>query len=163
MIDALIERMKAMLEPLQAANDPKRVFHATYLRTMIAVAEEIKRPGGFTDPDWTERWDVAFADLYLEALERLQAGEQPSQPWAIAFGAPPGLPVLNRLLLGMDAHINYDLPQALLAVITDEEFDDAELIARRQADHKAIDDILAARVSADGDEMTRSAGEGSLL
>ena len=163
MIDALIERMQAMLEPLQAANDPKRIFHATYLRTTIAVAEEIKRPGGFTDPDWTERWDVAFADLYLEALERLQAGEQPSRPWAIAFGAPPGLPVLNRLLLGMNAHINYDLPQALLAVITDEEFDDSELIARREADHKAIDDILATRVSVEDDELISVSGPGSLL
>src|SRR5215831_9395808 len=137
MIDALIERMKELLEPMEATNDPKRIFHATYLRTTIAVAEEIKRPGGFADPEWTERWDVAF-------------------------GARRGLPVLNRLLLGMNAHINYDLPQALLAVISDEEFDDAELIARREADHKAIDDILASRVSAEGDELASIHGPGSL-
>ena len=163
MIDALIERMRELLGPLEAAGDPKRIFHATYLRTTIAVAEQISRPGGFADPEWTERWDVAFADLYLQALEQVQAGEQPSRPWAIAFGAPPGLPVLNRLLLGMNAHINYDLPQALLAVITDEEFDDAALIARREADHKAIDDILASRVSAEGEELTSIAGSVSLL
>jgi Family of unknown function (DUF5995) len=163
MIDALIERMQELLEPMEAAGDPKRIFHATYLRTTIAVAQEIKRPGGFADPEWTERWDVAFADLYLDALEQLQVGQQPSRPWTVAFGAPHGLPVLNRLLLGMNAHINYDLPQALLAVITDEEFDDAELIARREADHKAIDDILAARVSAEGDELVSIAGPGSQL
>jgi len=163
MIDALIERMWELLEPMEAAADPKRIFHATYLRTTIAVAEEIKRPGGFADPEWTERWDVAFADLYLEALEQLQAGEQPSRPWAIAFAARRGLPVLTSLLLGMNAHINYDLPQALLAVITDEEFDDAGLIATREADHKAIDDILAARVSAEGDELINIDGPGSLL
>jgi len=163
MIDALIERMRQLLEPLEAAGDPKRIFHGTYLRTTIAVAEEIKRPGGFADPEWTERWDVAFAELYLEALEQLQAGKQPSRPWAIAFAARPGLPVLNRLLLGMNAHINYDLPQALLAVITDEEFDDPELIARREADHKAIDDILASRVSAEDEELVSAAGPGSLL
>jgi hypothetical protein len=162
MIDALIERMTELLGPMEAAGDPKRIFHATYLRTTIAVAEEIKRPGGFADPEWTERWDVAFADLYLDALEQLQAGEQPSQPWAVTFGAQRALPVLNRLLLGMNAHINYDLPQALLAVITDEEFDDAELIARREADHKAIDDILAARVSPEGDELASIVGPVSL-
>ena len=163
MIDALIERMRKLLEPLEAAGDPKRIFHGTYLRTTIAVAEEIRRPGGFVDPEWTERWDVAFADLYLEALEQIRAGEEPSRPWAIAFGARRGLPVVNRLLLGMNAHINYDLPQALLAVITDEEFDDAELIARREADHKAIDDILASRVSAEGDELAGIYGPGSLV
>jgi Family of unknown function (DUF5995) len=155
--------MQELLEPMEAAGDPKRIFHATYLRTTIAVAEEIKRPGGFADPEWTERWDVAFADLYLEALEQLQAGKQPSRPWAVAFGARRGLPVLNRLLLGMNAHINYDLPQALLAVITDEEFDDSELIARREADHKAIDNILASRVSAEGDVLASMHGPGSRL
>jgi uncharacterized protein DUF5995 len=163
MIDALIERMTELLEPMEAAGDPKRIFHATYLRTTIAVAEQIKRPGGFADPQWTERWDVAFADLYLEALEQLQAGEPTSRPWAVAFGARHGLPVLNRLLLGMNAHINYDLPQALLAVITDDEFDDTELIGSREADHKAIDDILASRVSAEGDEMVSIYGPGTLL
>jgi Family of unknown function (DUF5995) len=163
MIDALIKRMTELLEPMEAANDPRRIFHATYLRTTIAVAEHMKRPGGFADPEWTERWDVAFADLYLEALEQLQAGEQPSRPWAVAFGARRGLPVLNRLLLGMNAHINYDLPQALLAVITDEEFDDTELIGRREADHKSIDEILASRVSAEGEEMASIYGPGSLL
>jgi Family of unknown function (DUF5995) len=162
-IDALIERMRVLLEALEAAGDRKRIFHATYLRTTIAVAAQIRRPGGFVDPEWTECWDVAFADLYLEALEQAQAGERPSRPWAVAFGAPPGLPVLNRLLLGMNAHINYDLPQALLAVITDTEFHDAELIARREADHKAIDDILAARVPAEGDELREMAGPGSQL
>lgn len=163
MIDALIERMKRLLEPMEASGDPNRIFHATYLRTTIAVAEEIKRPGGFADPEWTERWDVAFADLYLNALEQLQTGTQPSRPWAVAFGARRELPVLNRLLLGMNAHINYDLPQALLAVITDEEFDDAELIATREADHKAIDDILASRVSAEGEELASIYGPGSRL
>ena len=163
MIDALIERMRELLEPLEAAGDPNRIFHATYLRTTMAVADQIKWPGGFADPEWTERWDVAFAALYLEALEQLQAGQQPPRPWAVAFAAPPGLPVLNRLLLGMNAHINYDLPQALLAVITDEEFGDPELIARREADHKAIDDILASRVSAEGDELASIAGKGSVL
>ena len=36
-IDALIDRMQALLEPLQAAGDPRRYFHATYLRTTAAV------------------------------------------------------------------------------------------------------------------------------
>jgi Family of unknown function (DUF5995) len=162
MIDALIKRMTELLEPMEAAGDPKRIFHATYLRTTIAVAEQIRLPGGFADPQWTERWDVAFAELYLQALEQIQAGQQISRPWAVAFGARRGLPVLNRLLLGMNAHINYDLPQALLAVITDDEFDDTELIGRREADHKAIDDILASRVSAEGDELAAIFGPGSL-
>ena len=93
MIDALIERMQALLEPLQAADDPRQYFHATYLRTTIAVAEAI-RGGGFTDPEWAERWDVTFASLYLDALEAATSGGQPTRPWQIAFGAPRDLPAL---------------------------------------------------------------------
>lgn len=162
MIDALIERMRARLEPLAEAGDPRQYFHATYLRTTIAAAEEIKR-GGFADPAWVERWDVAFADLYLDALAAAMAGQRPTRPWEIAFGADPGLPALRHVLLGMNAHINFDLPQALIAVITDEEFADHELLASRAADHRKIDEVLAMRVGAEDDELTRISGPGTLL
>src|SRR5580692_6133436 len=132
MIEELIGRMAALGEPLESAGDKRRYFHATYQRTTIAVAAEIKRG--------------AFAGLYLDALEADLAGRAPSRPWAVAFGAPAGLPPLRHVLLGMNAHINYDLPQAIVAVISDAEFDDAALLARRAADHRAIDGVLAARV-----------------
>jgi len=161
-IDELIARMTALLEPLRAADDHRQFFHATYQRTTIAVAEELGR-GGFTDGAWVERWDVAFADLYLEALEADMAGRKPSLPWAIAFGAPADLPPLRHVLLGMNAHVNYDLPQALVAVITDEQFDDAALLARREADHQAIDRVLASRVAAEDDELARHSGPAPVL
>jgi len=154
--------MAALLGPLQAAGDQRQYFHATYQRTTIAVADELKR-GGFTDTEWVEQWDVAFADLYLDALQTALAGEEPTRPWAIAFGAPAGLPALRHVLLGMNAHINYDLPQALLAVITDEQFDDPVLLARREADHRAIDNVLASRVAAEDDELTSASGPSTLL
>jgi Family of unknown function (DUF5995) len=161
-IEELIGRMAAMLEPLQAAGDQRRYFHATYQRTTAAVAAELGR-GGFIDPDWVERWDVVFADLYLDALAEALAGHRPPRPWDIAFSAPASLPALRHVLLGMNAHINYDLPQALVAVITDEEFDDPAVMARREADHQAIDQVLAVRVAAEDDELTSISGPGSLL
>ena len=162
MIEELIDRMAAQLESLRAAGDQRQYFHATYQRTTIAVAAEL-RHGGFADADWVERWDVAFADLYLDALQVALAGGRPTRPWDIAFGAPGGLPPLRHVLLGMNAHINYDLPQALLAVITDEEFGDAALLARRRSDHQAIDRVLASRVAAEDDELTAVSGPGTLL
>jgi hypothetical protein len=161
-IEKLIDRMAVLLESLRAASDRRQYFHATYQRTTVAVAEELRR-GGFTDTDWVERWDVAFADLYLDALQVALAGGRPTRPWDIAFGAPAELPPLRHVLLGMNAHINYDLPQALLAVITDEEFDDAALLARRRSDHQAIDRVLASRVAAEDDELTAVSGPGTWL
>jgi hypothetical protein len=123
--------------------------------------------GHFLDTDWVERWDVAFADLYLVALDRWNRDEPPPTPWQIAFQAcrDRGLPHLRYVLLGMNAHINYDLPRALLTVITDGEFDDPGLIARRAADHERIDDILASRVAAEDRELAKveEPGERTLL
>jgi hypothetical protein len=162
MIEELIGRMAALLESLRAAGDQRQYFHATYQRTTVAVAEKLER-GGFADPEWVERWDVAFADLYLDALGAALAGREPTRPWAIAFGASAGLPPLRHVLLGMNAHINYDLPQALVAVITDEQFDDPALLASREADHQAIDTVLASRVAAEGDELAALSGPGTPL
>jgi Family of unknown function (DUF5995) len=85
-IGALVRRMGGLLEPLEASGDPGRFFLATYLRTTRAVAEELGR-GGFRDPEWVERWDVAFAGLYLDAVTDAQAGRRPPGPWAVAFSA----------------------------------------------------------------------------
>jgi hypothetical protein len=161
MIETLIDRMRELLGPLEAAGNARRYFHATYLRTTIAVAAEIQR-GGFLDPSWVERWDVVFADLYLDALASDMAGERPARPWEIAFGAPPEMPALRHVLLGMNAHVNFDLPQALVAVITDDEFGDAALLARREADHRAIDRVLAARVADEDDELVSVSGRARL-
>jgi predicted aminopeptidase len=49
----------------------------------------------------------------------------------------------------MNAHINYDLPQATLSLITDQDFQDAVLIEKRRRDHERIDMILASRVTAE--------------
>ncbi|MGH3179482.1 MAG: DUF5995 family protein, partial [Streptosporangiaceae bacterium] len=114
-------------------------------------------PGGWsggTSPSPISTWTP---------LETTLAGQRPARPWDIAFSAPADLPALRHVLLGMNAHINYDLPQALLAVITDEEFGDAALLARREADHQAIDGVLASRVGAEDDELARLSGPPPLL
>jgi hypothetical protein len=161
-IDELIARMTALLDSLQAEGDPRRYFLGTYRRTTIAVAEALGH-GRFADAEWVEGWDIEFANLYLEALEDSRAGRRPTRPWAIAFGAPAALPALTHVLLGMNAHINYDLPQALVAVITDDQFDDTALLARREADHRVIDDVLTVRVAAEGEELAKVSGPPSTL
>src|SRR6266851_2143300 len=155
-IDALITRMTAIGEELSQAGDARQAFHATYLRTTRAVANAL-RAGVFDDADWVERWDVAFADLYLDALDAARNNKPVPRPWAVAFSAAADRerirPALQHVLLGMNAHINFDLPQALLAVISDDEFGDPALLARREADHRKIDEVLSARVRAEDAEL----------
>lgn len=161
-VEALVARMEALLAPLVDAGDPRRYFLTVYLRTTRAVAAEIAA-GSFADPPWAARWDVAFADLYLDAVEQWGTDGTAPGPWRAAFAAAEGperLPPVRHVLLGMNAHINFDLPQALLAVISDEEFDVPALVARRQADHERIDEILASRVAAEDRELRKEEGPG---
>ncbi len=127
--------------------DEKHHFHCVYRRNTIAVKEELER-GGFRDPAWVEIWDVIFADLYLDALESWTRGEVPSTPWQVAFDAAanPAITPLHHVLVGLNAHLNFDLPQALLAVLTDAELSDRELVRSRHADFAHIDDIVVRRV-----------------
>jgi hypothetical protein len=145
--------MKSRMEGLRLEQDYLREFLGTYQRTTFAVGKAVD-DDYFEDPGWVERWDVVFAELYLDALDTHLSGGAPSRPWRLAFDAPPGLPALRHVLLGINAHVNYDLPQALLAVISDAEFTDSSLMARRRRDHERIDSILAGRVAAEDAELS---------
>jgi hypothetical protein len=135
------------------ARGSQRLFLETYRRTTAAVGKAIE-DAQFEDPGWVERWDVTFAELYLSALDLdLSGSPRVPRPWRLAFDAPADLPPLRHVLLGINAHINYDLPQALLAVITDADFTDPVLIARRRRDHERIDAVLASRVAAEDEQL----------
>jgi hypothetical protein len=155
---AVVASMAERLDRLPARLSHLRVFLSTYQRTTQAVGRAIAT-GSFDDPEWVERWDVAFAELYLTALDHeLAAGGDVPRPWQLAFAAPADLPPLRHVLLGINAHLNYDLPQALLAVITDAEFADPLLMDRRRRDHERIDGVLSSRVAAEDGELTAPGG-----
>ncbi len=156
-VDAVVGAMQSRQDALTAEQEPLREFLGTYQRTTLAVGKAVDG-GLFEDAEWVERWDVAFAELYLAALDLHLSGGTPSRPWRLAFDAPDDLPALRLVLLGINAHVNYDLPQALLAVITDEDFDNHQLMERRRRDHERIDGVLAGRVAAEDVQLaTRSA------
>ena len=156
-IARVVAALQERLDTLTPAEEPKREFLATYQRTTIAVARAVER-GVFEDPEWVEEWDVVFADLYLAAFDAARAGAAVPRPWRLAFDAPGDLAPLRQVLLGVNAHVNYDLPQALLAVIPVEQFADTAVLDRRRRDHEQIDGVLADRVAAEDAELaTKSA------
>ena len=157
-VAALVGRMEELLHALEASGEPGRFFLGTYLRTTRAVGAALHR-GTFEDPDWVATWDVDFAGLYLDALEahRRDPGS-PAGPWRLAFGADPGLPPEAHVLLGMNAHINFDLPQSLIRVIPSADFASPALLDLRRRDHERIDEVLASRVAAEDVALERAGG-----
>lgn len=153
----VVARMQQRLDELPEEFAHRRFFLETYRRTTQAVGQAIDQ-ARFEDPDWVEVWDVKFAELYLQAHD----GVVVARPWRLAFDAPDRLPALGHVLLGINAHVNYDLPQALLAVISDDDFLELALMDRRRRDHERIDGVLAQRVAAEDGELAAT-GPRSLL
>jgi hypothetical protein len=147
-VDDVVARMQERLDALPDGVAHRRFFLGTYLRTTQAVGRAVEQ-GRFEDPAWVEVWDVRFAELYLQALD----GELVARPWRLAFNASPELPELGHVLLGINAHVNYDLPQALLAVISDDDFTNSAVMERRRRDHERIDGVLAQRVAAEDQQL----------
>ena len=160
---ALVARMETLLDNGPADGDPARFFLATYLRTTRAVAAALAA-GRFEDPTWVAAWDVDFAGFYLDALDAHRtAPDAVAAPWRRAFAADPSYPPEAHVLLGMNAHINFDLPQSLIAVIPPEDFASASLMQRRRRDHERIDDVLAARVAEEDLALQRAGGRRTWL
>jgi Family of unknown function (DUF5995) len=159
-IDGALARFERTLPPL---GDERRYFHGLYHRQTLAVKAGLEQLV-FLDPVWLERWDAVFADLYFEALEAWDAGDRLSAPWRLAFeGArDPGIRPLVHVLVGMNAHVNYDLPRSLLAVMTDDEVLDPDIVAKRQRDFERIDGILLARVKEEDLELRKVSEPGDV-
>lgn len=159
----LVRRMESLQDEVVSRGDPARFFLGTYLRTTRAVAAAIEA-GTFEDAGWVSRWDVAFAGRYLDALAAHQR-DPASAPatWRRAFGAPAELPPEAHVLLGMNAHINVDLPQALVEVIPPSDFADCDLMASRRRDHCRIDHILAGRIADEDAELQRAGSRRTVL
>jgi len=120
--------------------DRRSVFLTLYGVVSSEMRDRVAR-GAFEDPAWVHRYAVAFANLYREALEAYDGGRVEAVPkaWRLCFDAArsaAGL-VLQDMLLGVNAHVNHDLPLALTQVSIDP---DREL---RRRDHNAVNAVLA--------------------
>lgn len=119
-ITDVVERMRA-LEAALPPDDGIACFNRLYLAVTEAV-EERARPGEFRDPRWVRWLDVVFANLYFDALRRYALGRgRVPRAWAALFEsrARPGVAPVQFALAGMNAHINRDLPLALLQTCRD--------------------------------------------
>lgn len=149
-LDGPLARMGALLPPMVEANDGRRHLVAVWMRTSAAMRRELETAtlGGFEDPGWAARWIVASEDRRLEAVERWTTEGSAPGPWqAVSAAATGDAPSpWHLVLLALAAHLDYDLPQALLDVLPDDAFDDDDLVALRVRDHAHLDHVLLAHL-----------------
>jgi hypothetical protein len=97
-------------------DDGLRAFTGLYLAVTKAVEAEV-RPGAFEDAPFVRWLDVVFANLYFQALRSAFAGNgSVPRAWAPLIEARRSRDILplQFALAGMNAHINRDLPIALV-------------------------------------------------
>jgi uncharacterized protein DUF5995 len=139
-IDEAIAAMTAIDQTLPDS-DGLKWFNRLYLRVTLAVNAAI---GTFQDPAFLHRFDVVFANLYFDAaaLGETDPAHAPSA-WRPLLQArrDPGLARLQFALAGMNAHINRDLPVAIIDSYG--ELGGVPNVADvRHADFERINDIL---------------------
>lgn len=156
MPDPLHAHMLASLAEMQARNDRKAIFLDCYQRMTRNMLASIDA-GHFEDPVWVDALLRRFADYYFQGLNAFLSdkGSSPAV-WQVAHGAA-GLDKtgpLQLLLLGVNAHINYDLVLTLLDQLHCEwEFSSKQDRELRQRDHRRVNDIIAATIDEVQDEV----------
>jgi hypothetical protein len=134
------ERLRRLERRLRERGDRRAVFLTIYTRMTERIEARIDR-GGFRDPAWMRAYTTAFANYYRRAFLAFERGETGAvpDPWLVAFGTAlrGDALVVQDALLGINAHINYDLALTLRDVGIDPDR------AAKRADHRAVDEVLA--------------------
>jgi hypothetical protein len=119
-LKATLKEMRRRFEPLARACDHDAVFALAYLRTTETYGWAAAQDGFFADTPFVNHEDAVFARYYFEAQDAWEAGRTADVPaaWRIAFGAAADRRVsgLGNLFLGMNAHVNRDLPYVLAEI-----------------------------------------------
>jgi hypothetical protein len=142
-IAEVIERLRA-IEASAPRSDGVVCFARLYREVTEGVGAEVAQQG-FADARFLERLDVQFADLFFSALDSY--GQEPAKTppaWVPLFAqrSARGVAPLQFALAGMNAHINRDLPVALVATCRELGLDLRES-SREHGDFERVDALLA--------------------
>ncbi len=112
--------MYRRFNPQARSCDHASVFALTYLRTTEEYQRASLTPGFFGDPYFVNHEDAVFARYYFDAYDDWKANRRHLVPqaWRIALdaGAEKRVSTVGNLLLGVNAHINRDLPYVLAGI-----------------------------------------------
>jgi len=137
-----IARMEAIAAALPAA-DGLACFNRMYLDVTQQVNSRLGQ-GFFADPAFMTQLDVAFANLYFAAADA--AGTPAAVPLAwrplAERRAMAGIEPVQYALAGMNAHINHDLPLAVVSTCT--ALATAPDASPHFADYQKVDQLLDA-------------------
>lgn len=137
--------MQELVERWKATADARAIFLHCYLLMTRNMLDAIEA-GQFHDARWTHALLERFADYYFDALDAYEQKGYAPAVWQLAYDATrrPQTAVLQHLLLGVNAHINYDLVLALVDMLHAEWRTLTDLQRRqRYDDHCRVNAVIA--------------------
>jgi hypothetical protein len=141
--------MQALIVQWEQAGDRRADFLACY-RLMTGNMLVAIDAGEFHDATWVATLLHHFAEYYFVALEDYERGSAGTPGvWRLTFDTAiqRDVLVLQNLLLGINAHINYDLVLALVDMLEPEwEALTPERRQLRYEDHHHVNDIIGRTV-----------------
>jgi Family of unknown function (DUF5995) len=140
-IDQVLTELDQII--LRTRNERDRLgFFATLYRNVTIEVKEGIAAGLFEDGPRMEKLDVTFANRYLAALGSFRRGEPLSKCWLTSFRLAANWSpiILQHLLTGMNAHINFDLGIAAQIVAPGSE------LAALENDFNQINNILGSMI-----------------
>jgi hypothetical protein len=119
-IDAVVWEMTRRYKPLASSCSHNALFSLLYLEVTKEVGRAVRTAGAFDDARFITHEDAVFASYYFKAFDAFNRGDVVNTPgaWSVAFQAAKDHQVqgIGNLLLGMNAHINRDLPFVLYSI-----------------------------------------------
>ncbi len=96
--------------------DGLKWFNRLYLQVTEAVQDRVTA-GGFNDPVWLRELDVQFGELFFNSLRAVLQGTPCPRCWSASFNVRNDTRIarIQFALAGVNAHINHDLPEALVS------------------------------------------------
>jgi hypothetical protein len=118
-VDRTIREMTRRFDALASSCDHNAIFSLTYLRVTEEYRRTVDQPF-FDDTQFVNHEDTVFARYYFAAFDAWAAGriEEVPPAWRIAFDAAHmrAVSASGDLLLGINAHVQRDLPLVLYAI-----------------------------------------------
>jgi hypothetical protein len=148
--------MQAVVDGWEATSDRRAIFlgcYALMTRNMLMAIDQ----GEFEDNAWVSTLLNHFADYYFNALQAYETlPEKAPLVWRYAFDAAnqPNIHVLRNLVLGVNAHINFDLVFALSDVLQSEwAAMTTEQRQSRYRDHCLVNKIITDTIDSVQDQI----------
>jgi Family of unknown function (DUF5995) len=154
--EAIETRMQSLIQRWEESSDQRSIFLKCY-SMMTHNMHQALRQGEFSDPHWVDHLIDHFAGYYFVALEAfdLDPVEAPVV-WRMAHLAArdPDVVALQKLLLGVNAHINYDLVLALVDLLKPEWRELSDLQQQgRYADYCQVNEVIGRTIDSVQDQV----------